>query len=87
MIFDHEYFFKMFRMTPTQYEDLLAKVGPFLIRDNRRGDAINPSDQLCVTLRYLVTGDSFVTTSGSYRMSDTTVGQILKDTSKVIYSK
>jgi len=85
MLFDHEYFFMMFRMTPAKFEDLLAKVGPSLIRDNRRGDAISSSERLCVTLRYLVTGDSFVTISGSYRMSATTVGRIVKDTSKVIW--
>ena len=85
VLFDHEYFFKMFRMTPTTFEDLLAKIGPFLIRDNRRGDAVNPFERLWVTLRYLVTGDSFDTISGSYRMSDTTVGRIVKDTSKMIW--
>ena len=65
MLFDHEYYFKMFRMTPITFENLLVTVGPFLIRDNRRGDAVNPSERLCITLRYLVTGASFITLSGS----------------------
>ena len=81
----HEYFFMMIRMTPAKCEELLAKVGPSLIQDNRQGDSIKSSERLCVTLRYLVTGDSFVTISGSYCMSATTVGHIAKDTSKVIW--
>ena len=31
MLFDYEYFFMMFQMTPAKFEDLLAKVGPSLM--------------------------------------------------------
>ena len=56
-IFDQEYFSRMFRMTPSNFEALLKLVGPKITLDNTRREVINPSERLCVTLRYLVTGD------------------------------
>ena len=57
MLFDQEYFSRMFRMTPSKFEALLKLVGPKITLDNTRLEVINPSERLCVTLRYLVTGD------------------------------
>ena len=86
MLFDHEYFFRMFRMSPTKYETLLQWLAPFLVRSNVRREAIGPGERLCVTLRFLVTGDAFATIAHSYRMSETTVGRIVKDTCEVIWN-
>ena len=52
-LFDHEYFFKFFRMTPTKYEELLKLVAPQLTRSSLRRKAIGPSERLTVTLKYI----------------------------------
>ena len=39
-----------------------------------------------MTLRFLVRGDAFATIAHSYRMSETTVGRIVKDTCEVIWN-
>ena len=44
------------------------------------------SERLCVTMRYLVTGDAQITLSTSYRISPTTIGRIIKETTEAIWS-
>ena len=85
MLVDHELFFKMFRMMPTKFEELLSWVAPLISRSAIRRKPIPPGERLSVTLRYLVSGDSFVTIASSYRMSDTTVGRIVKETCNVLW--
>ena len=87
-LFDQEYFFRQFRMSPSVFELLLSMVGPRLKKTttNMR-DQISPSERLTVTLRYLVTGDAQVTIAASYGMSPTTVGRIIKETCQVIREK
>ena len=58
----------MFRMSPSQYEELLGFVGPKILRVNARREAISPGERLSVTLRYLVSGDAFSTIAASYRL-------------------
>ena len=67
-LMDHELFFEMFRMTPTKYEELLAYVGPHILKDSTRREVISPDERLSVTLRYLVTVDAFGTIGKSYRI-------------------
>ena len=86
MLADHELFFNMFRMTPTKFEELLSWIAPLITRSAIRRQPIQPGERLCVTLRYLVSGDSFSTIANSYRMSDTTVGRIVKETSNVLWN-
>ena len=86
MFFDHEYFFRMFRMTPTKFEQLLQLVAPSITRVNAKREPIGPDERLCVTLRFLVTGDAFATIAASYRMSTTTVGRVVKDTCAALWN-
>ena len=85
-LFDHEVFFKMFRMLPYKFEELLRYVAPSITKHSKR-EAIGPGERLSVTLRYLVTGDSYNTIAASYRMSDVTVGRIVRETCKVIFDQ
>ena len=74
-------FFKYFRMSSTRYEELLQKDAPRIKKDNiKRFDTVEPSERLCVTLRYLVTGDAQTTIATTYRISPTTVGRIINET-------
>ena len=58
-LFDHELFFSQFRMTPQKLEELLSWVGPLLVKKTETREPIEPRERLCVTLRFLVTGDPF----------------------------
>ena len=67
-LFDNEYFFSLFRMTPTKYEDLLMKLAaPKLTKDSLRGSAIEPSKRVTVTLKYIFAGTSQIDLSGMFR--------------------
>ena len=47
-IFDQEYFSRMFRMTPSNFEALLKLVGPKITLDNTRREVINPSERFAL---------------------------------------
>ena len=81
-LFDIEYFFKQFRMTPRKLEELLGWVAPRILKSNVKREAISPEERLCVTLRYVVTGDAHVT----IRISPTSIRRIIKETTKVIWN-
>ena len=49
---DKEYFYKCFRMSPSNFELLLSWVGPLIIKTTTKmRDPIHPSERLCVMLR------------------------------------
>ena len=77
MLYDEEYFFHCFRMSPTTFEKLVSWIGPLLKRaSTKMREAISTSERLCVCLGYLATGDAQVTTAASYKMSAAVVGRI-----------
>ena len=82
-LYDHEYFHKQFRMSPQKLEELLTWVAPHIIKVSLRREAIGPEERLCVTLRYLATGDAQVTIGSSYRISPTSIGRIVSETTEV----
>ena len=82
---DHEMFFSQFRMSPTKFEELLSYVAPLIIKASEKREPIGPSERLCVTLRYLVTGDAQSTISLSYRISKTSVSRIIKETTDALW--
>ena len=79
-LFDHEFFYKQFRMSPTRLEELLCLVGPLLVKSSLRREVITPGERLCITLRSLCSGDSNITVACSYRVGISTVGKIIKET-------
>ncbi|XP_057310470.1 uncharacterized protein LOC130648435 [Hydractinia symbiolongicarpus] len=72
-------------MTPHQYEILLSKVAPRIIKVSKR-EPIGPSERLCVTLRYLATGDAQTTIATNFRMSPTTVCRIIEEATAEIWN-
>ena len=72
MLFDHETFYKQFRMSPSRYESLLQMIAPLIIKSSMKREAIHPSERLLITLRALCSGDSNFTISCSYRVGVTT---------------
>ena len=86
MLFDHEYFFKMFRMTPSRFEELLSWVAPHIQKCSKFRDVASPSERLCVTLRYVATGDAQSTLASSYRISPSVVSRIIRETCSAIWT-
>ena len=84
-LFDHEYFFRNFRMSNQRFEKLLSWVGPHIAKSNKRRSTTCPAERLIITLRYLATGDAQFTISSSYRVSPTTLSRIIRETTYVIW--
>lgn len=85
-IFDNEYFFKMFRMSPQKFEFLLSWVAPSIMKSSLRRSVASPAERLCVTLRYLCTGDAQITLATCYRISPAVVGRVIKETTEAIWN-
>lgn len=85
-IFDKEYFFQHFRMGPDKFEQVLGYIAPKITKCSLRREPIGPSERLCVTLRYLVTGDAQSTIAASYRMSKSSVSRIVKETADALWN-
>ncbi|XP_057302829.1 uncharacterized protein LOC130636991 [Hydractinia symbiolongicarpus] len=85
-LFDHEYFFKQFRISPFRFEHLLSLIAPIITKCSLRREAISPSERLCLTLRYLVTGDSQVSIACSYRVSPTSITRIVAETCEALWT-
>ena len=67
-------------MSVMQYEELLSMVAPKIQKSSEKRKCIGPSECLCVTLRYLTTGDSQTTIAINYRISPSSVGRIIYET-------
>ena len=64
-------------MSPALFKELLSLVAPQISKkETKLRQPISSSERLCETLRYLVTGDAFVTIGVSYRMSPSAISQI-----------
>ena len=85
-LFDHEFFFKQFRMTPEKLEKFLTMVAPRITRSLLCREAIGPRETLCITLCYLASGDSRGTIVASYRISPVTVSRIINKTCLEIWN-
>ena len=79
---DHELYFKQFRMMPSKLEEILSWVAPKITKSNLKRESIGAEERLCATFRYLVTGDAQTTIATSYRISPTSIGRIIKETTQ-----
>ncbi|KAL2092787.1 hypothetical protein ACEWY4_012585 [Coilia grayii] len=79
-------FQRYFRLSRELFDELLARVGPRIARENTHfRQAIGPAQRLAICLRYLATGDSFATIAFSYRVGHCTVGRVVKEVAAVIW--
>ena len=73
ILFDHEYFFRCFRMVPETFEKLLSWVSPYIQKNTTRmQEPISPSERLSVM------GDEQISIAACYRISPSTVGRLVK---------
>ena len=81
-----DYFFRMFRMNPSRFEELLSWVAPSIKKCSKLRDVATPSERLCINLRYLATGDAQATIASCYRVSTPVVGRIILNTWTILNS-
>ena len=82
---DHTLFFQYFRMSPTQYEDLLKQISTVVIqKQSEKREPIGPSER--PALRYIFTGDSQKTIASSFRISPTSIGRIIYENTDAIWN-
>jgi hypothetical protein len=75
----------MLRMTPENFDYLLEKVYPHIVKmDTPCRPALPPKVKLEVTLRYLATGDSFKSLEFLFRMPKSTISKLIPVTLKAI---
>lgn len=80
-------FRKLLRMSPSQFDLLLQKVTPLISkRDTRMRKAIPAATRLIITLRYLISGDSFRSLMYFFRVPHNTISGIIPETCRAIYS-
>ena len=87
MLFDHEYFFKAFKMSPGRFEKLLSWIAPLILKLSRIRDVKGPSERLCVTLWYLTSGDAQLSIASSFRISPPTISRIIQETCGAIWDE
>ncbi|XP_023213250.1 protein ALP1-like, partial [Centruroides sculpturatus] len=85
---DPEYFMQFLRMPIETFAKLLRLIEPDITKQNTRWrDAISAHDRLCLTLRFLATGETFRSLSYSFRVGRTTVTKIVRETSFAIWNR
>ncbi|KAM6922840.1 uncharacterized protein PEZ65_011133 [Lycodopsis pacificus] len=79
-------FQRYMRLTISQFDDLLARVGPRISRlDTNYRRSISAAERLSICLRYLATGDSFRTIANSFCVGVSTVSSIVPDVARAIW--
>ena len=87
-LFDHLYFFKCFRMSPSTFEKLLSWVGPFLTKqETNMREPVSASERLCLTLKFLASGDAQCSIAASYRISAAVVSRTINETCSILWNE
>ena len=60
-------------------------VAPKISKSSAKRESISAEERLCVTLRFLVSGDSQSTISGSYRISRSSISRIVRETTQALW--
>ncbi|KAK3921298.1 Protein ALP1-like [Frankliniella fusca] len=82
---DHEKFYETFRMTPKCFDWLLNLVQPFLEKRSFR-KPVCPGERLAITLKFLASGDSYLTLEKYFLVSEPTISLVVSETSAVLWS-
>ncbi|KAK3724687.1 hypothetical protein RRG08_041168 [Elysia crispata] len=74
-------------MTPSTFQLLLQKVGPYLEkRSTNFRKPLSPEERLIITLRYLASGENHMSLSFHFRAGVSTVRGIIKETCQVLWT-
>ncbi|XP_018398799.1 PREDICTED: putative nuclease HARBI1 [Cyphomyrmex costatus] len=84
---DPEKYRRCLRMNSDIFEDLVEKLSPLIKRqDTHLRDSISPAERLAVALRHLATGETQESLSYSFRLGQSTISGIIKDTCRALVS-
>ncbi|KAJ8914321.1 hypothetical protein NQ315_011308 [Exocentrus adspersus] len=79
-------FWNYLRMSSEMFDELLRKIGSYIAKtDIWREDIINPTQRLALTIRFLASGDSMSSLYYAYRISLSSVSNIIRETTQVIW--
>ncbi|XP_066583085.1 uncharacterized protein [Prorops nasuta] len=74
-----------FRMTKSQLEELSIIIAPYISKKTVVREPISAAERLCLTLRFLASGDSTTSISYQYLIGLTTVSHIIDETCDAIW--
>ena len=77
-------FVEFYRLTKSVFGEVLEIIYPHILTNSAVGDSIDPPKKLAITLRYMATGDSFVTLAHLFRVGASTVRSIIHDVTHAI---
>ncbi|XP_052124334.1 uncharacterized protein LOC113216352 [Frankliniella occidentalis] len=87
MLEDPNRFRRCLRMNVDIFEELLEKVSPLITKQNTcMRESIPPAERLSVTLRHLATGETQESLSLSFRMGQSTISGIIKETTRALFA-
>ncbi|XP_077257583.1 uncharacterized protein LOC143894819 isoform X2 [Temnothorax americanus] len=86
IILEEARFRNYFRMTPTQFKELLILIAPFIMKQRVIREPISAAERLCLTLRFLASGDSMISMSYQYLIGLTTASNIIEETCDAIWN-
>ena len=68
------------------FDELLKKVKPYITKKNTTmRDSITAHDKLCVTLRFLASGESYIQLRYAFRISVASISEFVPDVCRAIY--
>ncbi|XP_017476301.1 PREDICTED: uncharacterized protein LOC108366407 [Rhagoletis zephyria] len=83
---DADFFKLCLRMTTQQFDFLLEKVAPLIQKqDTIMREALTPRIKLLMALKFLATGDNYLSLSEAFRVSRSSICVLLKDVLDAIY--
>ena len=76
------------RMQPDMFQELLAKVGPRITKqDTFWRKALEPGLRIAITLRYLATGNSYKSLMYGFRVAHNTISNIIPEVCEAIIAE
>ena len=73
-------------MSPDRFDHLLSLVEPAISKQNNYRQPISAAGRLCLTVRFLASGDSQQSLSFAFRIGRSTVLDIIEETCEAIYN-
>lgn len=73
------------RVTPDIFHELVTRLTPYLDKkDTFMRKSLSPGHRVCITLRYMATGDSYHSLMYNFRVAHNTISKIVRETSEAI---